>query len=123
MEARDAFGDIPTEAGMALDALGQGTLDLELDECPCCRSRFVQPLDWAPVEDGRWRVERHCPECEWSGVGVYDQDVVDHYDDVLDAGTERLVMDLRLTVRANMLERMNGFIEALYADRILPEDF
>lgn len=123
MEARDAYGDIPSEAGLALDALAQGELEVELDTCPCCRSRFVQPLDWAPTEDRRWRVERRCPECSWTGAGIYGQDVVDHYDEVLDAGTERLVMDLRLTTRANMLERMNAFIDALHCDRILPEDF
>ena len=126
MEAHDGFGDPPgssADLGLALDALSQGHLATELDLCPCCDSRLVQPLDWAPTEDGRWRVERRCPECSWSGAGVYGQETVDNYDDTLDAGTERVVMDLRLAVRANMLERMDAFIDAINDDRILPEDF
>ena len=36
-----------------------------------CDSRLVYPVDWAPAESGRWRVDLRCPDCEWTGGGVY----------------------------------------------------
>jgi len=40
----------------------------DLCACPRCRSVLVQETDAQPCGDGRWEVERWCPECGWSGV-------------------------------------------------------
>jgi hypothetical protein len=94
-----------------------------LHVCPSCSSELVYPIDWAPADRERWSVDLRCPDCEWSGSGVYAQDVVDRFDDELDLGTTKVLHDLELLVRANMEEEVDRFVEALQADWILPEDF
>jgi hypothetical protein len=94
-----------------------------LHVCPRCESELVYPIDWAPAERDRWSVELRCPNCEWLGGGVYDQEVVDHFDAALDSGIDQLLADLNLLARANLEERVRRFVAALEADQILPEDF
>ena len=64
-----------------------------------------------------------CPECEWNGGGRYSQDVVDRLDEELDHGTEAVLDDLNILVRANMEDQIDRFVAALNGDNILPEDF
>src|SRR6478735_877284 len=92
----------------------------DLHVCPDCRSDLVHPTDWAPVDRCRWRVEVRCPECEWSSVGVYGQSVLDRFDEVLDAGTDAMVADLRHLQRSNMESELARFNMALGSDLILP---
>jgi hypothetical protein len=101
-------------------AIGSG---IELHVCPRCNSALVYPTDWTPVAARRWQVELRCPDCEWSGCGIYAQSVVDRLDQALDAGTESVLKDLHLLARANMEERADAFIAALHSDQVLPEDF
>jgi predicted RNA-binding Zn-ribbon protein involved in translation (DUF1610 family) len=95
----------------------------DLHVCPECASHLVFPTDWAPAERRRWSVELRCPDCEWRGGGIYDQAIVDRFDEQLDVGTESLVEDLQLLSRSNMEEEIDRFADALQADAILPEDF
>ena len=94
-----------------------------LHVCPTCLSELVYPTDWAPADRTRWSVELRCPDCEWTGAGVYSQAVVDRFDEALDSGTEQLLEDLTTLARANMEEQTQRFVAALWADDILPEDF
>jgi hypothetical protein len=94
-----------------------------LHVCPECSSHLVFPTDWAPAERRRWSVDLRCPDCEWSGGGVYAQEVVDAFDEALDLGTEQLLADLSLLARSNMEEQVESFVTALHAGWILPEDF
>ncbi|MGH2986945.1 MAG: hypothetical protein ACRDLO_09695 [Solirubrobacterales bacterium] len=91
--------------------------------CPRCESELVYPIDWAPAEEEGWNVGLRCPDCEWTGGGLYTQDVVDRLDRALDAGTQRLLRDLNLLARANVEEQIRCFAAALEANHILPEDF
>ena len=77
----------------------------------------------APAPRKRWNVDIRCPDCEWLGGGLYAQEIVDRFDEVLDEGTEQLLGDLNLLARANMEEQVERFIAALRAGQILPEDF
>jgi hypothetical protein len=56
-------------------------------------------------------------------TNVYDEDAIQRFDEVLDAGTEALVADLRQLTRANMEADVMRFVDALHADHLLPEDF
>lgn len=94
-----------------------------LEVCPSCSRDLVYPVDWAPAGPLRWSVALRCPECEWRGDGVYAQDVVDRFDEVLDGGTQALLDDLELLTRANMEEQVESFATALRDDLIVPEDF
>jgi hypothetical protein len=95
----------------------------DLHICPSCDSGLVHPIDWAPAAGREWMVQLRCPECEWGGGGTYSQQVVDRYDEVLDVGTEAILEDLNRLSRANMEEHVESFVAAIWADRILPEDF
>ncbi len=95
----------------------------DLHVCPACDSHLVLPVDWAPAAGQSWSVDLRCPDCEWTGGGIYSQEVVDRFDDVLDSGTEAILEDLTSLQQANMEELAETFITALWADQILPEDF
>ena len=95
----------------------------DLHVCPSCSSELVHPTDWAPAAGRRWVVELRCPECEWTGGGTYEQEVVDRFDVALDEGTEAILADLNRLAKANMVEHAERFAAALWDDRILPEDF
>ena len=63
------------------------------------------------------------PELRVERTGVFSQDRVDDFDEVLDEGTEQLVSDLKQLMHANMSEEIDRFVTALDAEAILPEDF
>jgi hypothetical protein len=95
----------------------------ELHVCPECSSDFVYPLDWAQSGATHWTVDLRCPECEWHGSGVYDQEVLDRFDIELDSGTAAMIDDLADLTRANMEDEADRFLAALRDDLVLPEDF
>lgn len=99
----------------------QGPRDLTI--CPCCGRDLVYPLDWAPASARKWAVTLRCPECEWRGGGIYEQALVDRFDESLDDGTQSVLDDLELLTRSNMEEQVETFLAALNADLIVPEDF
>ncbi|MBA2517676.1 MAG: hypothetical protein H0V22_10255 [Solirubrobacterales bacterium] len=98
-------------------------VDQDLQVCPRCPADLVYPIDWEEVSATQWEVQLRCPNCEWSHVGTYPQDVVDRFDDELDQGTDTLARDLRQLTRANMEEELARFTSALNADAIWPIDF
>ncbi len=108
--------DVPRRPLQAGERLG-------LHVCPSCASELVYPTEWEPAPRKRWNVDLRCPDCEWLGGGLYAQEIVDRFDEVLDAGTEQLLDDLNLLARANMEDQVERFVAALRAGQILPEDF
>ena len=95
----------------------------DLHECPECDKQLVYPVEWEEASATHWEVMLRCPNCEWSTVGVFDQDTVDRFDEELDRGSEALVRDLKRLTKANMEDEIDRFARALAADAILPEDF
>jgi hypothetical protein len=95
----------------------------DLHVCSHCDSELVYPVDWDEAGDTHWEVTLRCPNCEWSGTGVFEQDVVERFDEELDRGTEALVRDLKRLMQANMEDEIDRFVIALQADHIVPEDF
>jgi hypothetical protein len=102
-------------------ACGPATADLSV--CRSCRSTLVYPLEWEEAGPRHWEVTLRCPECQGVERGVFDQATVDRFDEVLDAGTDAVVADLKRLMRANMEDEVERFVTALRADVILPEDF
>ena len=96
---------------------------VDLHVCGSCSSELVYPTDWEEEGSVHWRVSLRCPNCEWSGTGIFEQDTVERFDEQLDRGTEDLVRDLKRMVQANMEEQIDRFVDALQAGLILPEDF
>ena len=96
---------------------------LDLHVCPDCEKQLVYPVEWEEASPTHWEVELRCPNCEWSNVGLYDQETVDRFDERLDQGTEALVRDLKRLTRANMEDEIERFNAALGSDAIWPMDF
>jgi hypothetical protein len=95
----------------------------DLHVCGACASTLVYPIDWEEAGATHWEVTLRCPNCEWTGTGVFEQDLVERFDEELDRGTEALVRDLKRLTRANMEEDIERFVAALGDDHIVPEDF
>ena len=97
--------------------------DTDLHLCSTCDSELVYPVDWEEVGDTHWEVHLRCPNCEWTGTGVFEQDTVERFDEELDRGTEALVRDLKRMMQANMEDEIERFTSALASDAIWPMDF
>ena len=95
----------------------------DLHVCGSCESDLVYPTEWDEAGVMHWEVTLRCPNCEWGGTGVFQQELVERFDEELDRGTEALVRDLKRLMHANMEEEIDRFVEALNHDLILPEDF
>jgi hypothetical protein len=95
----------------------------DLHVCPECSAEMVYPTDWAPTPDQRWTVDLRCPSCEWTGSGVFSQDVVDRFDEALDSATEAMLADLQALAKANMEEEVERFVYALDTGLVVPDDF
>jgi hypothetical protein len=119
------FDDPPAveEPVAAAPAPSEPAREAELHVCGTCESALVHPVDWEEAGPTAWQVDLRCPNCEWHGQGVYEQDVVERFDEELDRGTEALVRDLRRLMHANMEDEIERFVAALAADHIVPEDF
>jgi hypothetical protein len=95
----------------------------ELHVCPQCSSELVYPVDWQEAGRSSWEVSLRCPNCEWTLTEIFEEEVIQRFDEALDRGTEELVSDLRELTRANMEDDVERFVAALIADYVLPEDF
>ncbi len=95
----------------------------DLHICPECSSELVFPVDWKEAGRSSWEVSLRCPNCEWTQTGVFDEELIQRFDEALDHGTEELVSDLRELTRANMEDDVERFVAAICADFVLPEDF
>lgn len=106
-----------------LALIGVDEAESELHICPQCEGDLVYPVSWEERAGDLWRVERRCPNCEWTHSGEFTQDEVELFDDVLNEGTEELLVNLRNFARANMEEDVERLIEAIRLDLIQPMDF
>jgi hypothetical protein len=95
----------------------------DLHRCGTCASELVYPVAWQEAGARHWQVTLRCPNCEWARTGVFDQRLVERFDDALDRGTEALVRDLKHLMHANMEAEIERFVEALRDDHVLPGDF
>ena len=99
------------------------SISRDLHLCGSCQADLVYPVEWEEYGATHWSVTLRCPNCEWTGTGVFEQNVVERFDEELDRGTEALVRDLKRLMHANMEEEIERFTSALEDDQILPEDF
>lgn len=94
-----------------------------LHVCPACAGDLVYPVSWEESSNDSWRIERRCPNCEWRHMGEYGDDDLIPFDEVLNDGTETLLVALRDATRANMEAAVERMIDAIRLDLIEPMDF
>jgi hypothetical protein len=120
-EIEVVYFDAQTAPADAVPATGNP--HTRLHECPECDRTLVYPVEWEESSPTQWEVLLRCPNCEWTRVDVFDQAVVDRFDEELDRGTECLIDDLMRLTQANMEEEIERFTSALASDAIWPMDF
>ena len=116
-----ADGTAPVANAAPAPAHDDAITDLHI--CGSCASNLVYPTEWEEAGATHWEVTLRCPNCEWSGTGIFEQDLVERFDEELDRGTEALVRDLKRLAHANMEDEIERFTTALLDDHIVPEDF
>ncbi len=97
--------------------------DADLHICRHCASGLCHPVEWERAGPERWLLSLRCPNCEWTGSGVFSEAAIDGFDEELERGSQALLDDLERVARANMAEEIARFIAALKADALLPSDF
>jgi hypothetical protein len=115
-----AAGSVPVASSPA-PTHDESVSDLHL--CGSCSSTLVYPTEWEEAGVTHWEVTLRCPNCEWAGTGIFEQELVERFDEELDRGTEALVRDLKRLAHANMEDEIERFTTALAEDHIVPEDF
>lgn len=96
---------------------------VDLTVCGSCDCPFVQPVDWEEAGPRHWKLELRCPNCESRGTVVVEDEVVDHYDLVLERGSAELARSLHEVVESSIEDEATRLRAALEQDLILPEDF
>ena len=117
------FDDQAGSAPVAASAPMRDETVSDLHVCGACDSHLVYPTEWEEAGTTHWEVTLRCPNCEWTGTGIFEQELVERFDEELDRGTEALVRDLKRLAHANMEDEIERFITALEHDHVLPEDF
>ena len=120
-EDQQAAGAAPIAATPGAASHDETVNDLHV--CGSCASSLVYPTEWEEAGATHWEVTLRCPNCEWAGTGIFEQDLVERFDEELDRGTEALVRDLKRLAHANMEDEIERFTTALADDHIVPEDF
>jgi hypothetical protein len=113
----------PIAAGVGGPETSHDDAVSDLHVCGSCASNLVYPTEWEEAGATHWEVTLRCPNCEWAGTGIFEQDLVERFDEELDRGTEALVRDLKRLAHANMEDEIERFTTALTEDHIVPEDF
>jgi hypothetical protein len=109
------------EADDPLHAPAESGLDIHV--CVSCSCPLVFPAEWEEAGPENWSVTLCCPNCGHERHGVFSQESVEFFDELLDEGANTLARDYRRLVRANLSEEVERFSAALEADALLPEDF
>ena len=95
----------------------------DLHVCGACESALVYPTEWEEAGADALGGHAALPQLRVDGTGVFEQDVVERFDEELDRGTEALVRDLKRLMHANMEDEIERFVTALHGGHIVPEDF
>ena len=99
------------------------TQDAALEFCAACGADFVNPVDWAAVEDHSWWMHLRCAQCDHEREVVVGNDEAARFDEALDRRADPIARTLhRLDV-----DRMRVWVEsvtvALQRDLIDAADF
>jgi hypothetical protein len=96
---------------------------VHLETCLVCARDFVNPVDWEPLDGGRWWMLLRCGECDtWRDVTVTDA-VAERYDAELDARLDMVEDALQALDRQRMLGEVETMVVALRRGLVDVSDF
>jgi hypothetical protein len=94
-----------------------------LECCRACPSRLAHPLRWRRLAPDCWEIELRCPDCRHVWRERVPTAAVKRLDGVLKDARTLLERHLEEIERLDLEQQVDGFVTALDADAILPEDF
>jgi hypothetical protein len=95
----------------------------ELETCLVCGRDFVNPVDWEPLDGGRWWMLLRCGECDtWRELTVPDA-VAERYDAELDRRLDVLDGALHRLDRQRMVGEVETLVAALRRGLVDAADF
>jgi hypothetical protein len=96
---------------------------VHLETCLVCRTDFVNPVDWEPLDGGRWWMLLRCGECDtWRDVTVTDA-VAERYDAELDRRLDVIDDALHTLDRQRMVGEVETMVVALRRGLVDAADF
>jgi hypothetical protein len=96
----------------------------DLHVCEACARDFIVPVSVVDLIDrDRCIVELACMNCGTASLGVHDDRSLMELDCRLDEGQALIREAIAVLEVADELERVDGFVRALRAGHVLPEDF
>jgi hypothetical protein len=95
----------------------------ELETCLVCGRDFVNPVDWEPLEGGRWWMLLRCGECDtWRELTVTDA-VAERYDAELDRRLDVIDGVLHRLDHQRMVSDVETLVAALRRGLVDAADF
>ena len=91
--------------------------------CGACRSRYVCPLDWNPVDEETWWVACRCGECGHRHEALLSNGQAAHWDVELFRQTAAIEREVERLDRERMATEAAAFTAALRHDLIDAADF
>ena len=79
----------------------QSAVASEIHSCGTCGCSMVQPLERERIGSSYWQILLRCPECEWSGTGVFTDAEAAVYDLEFERGMAQMLTDLQALTAPN----------------------
>jgi hypothetical protein len=96
----------------------------DLSTCDTCEQDFVVPISVVDLlEDDRCLVELACNNCGTASLRVHTEEALMELDQRLDDAQGLMREAVEVLEIADELDRIDGFVRALRAGHVLPEDF
>ena len=94
-----------------------------LENCPACGTDFVNPIEWAAVEDHSWWMLLRCAQCDHTREVVVSNIEAERFDEALDSRADPIARAAHKLDLERMTATVESLIVALRLDLIGPADF
>ena len=94
-----------------------------LEFCAACGADYVNPFDWAAVEDHSWWMHLRCAQCGHEREVVVGNAEAERFDEALDSRADPIARAVRKLDLERMAATVETLIVAIQRDLIGPADF
>jgi hypothetical protein len=112
-----------TRATMRRRAQPATNTTTSLEFCAACGADYVNPFDWAAVEDHSWWMHLRCAQCGHEREVVVDNAEAERFDEALDRRADPIAQTLHRIDLDRMRSWVDSLTVALQRDLIDAADF
>lgn len=91
--------------------------------CPGCTQQFLYAQSALEVDEVHYAISFGCANCDWTGAGIFGDEELERFDEVLDSFTADMVSLLKALTNYNREQEIEAFVKALAHDAIDADDF